>query len=167
MGLLYSLSETNSEKPISMIKSNLTDLKTEYVEATAETMDEVKAAVSLLISSGVDVIFTPTDNVIMAAELAIYEDLIDAGIAHFAGADSFVRNGALATCGVNYTELGQKTAEMAFRAATEGMAGIEQYYTMPGGIITVNTETASALGVDLDDLMKAFKTVVEVITTED
>ncbi|MBQ5341925.1 MAG: ABC transporter substrate-binding protein [Oscillospiraceae bacterium] len=167
VGLLYSLSETNSEKPVKIIKSMLDDLKTEYVEATAETQDEVKAAVSLLISAGVDVIFTPTDNVIMAAELAIYEDLIEAGIAHFAGADSFVRNGALATCGVNYTELGQKTAEMAFKAATDGMDGIEQYYTMPGGIVTVNTETASALGIDLTEAKKVLQTVVEVITTED
>ena len=157
VGLLYSLSETNSEKPVKIIKSMLDDLKTEYVEATAETQDEVKAAVSLLISAGVDVIFTPT----------IYEDLIEAGIAHFAGADSFVRNGALATCGVNYTELGRKTAEMAFKAANDGMDGIEQYYTMPGGIVTVNTETASALGIDLTEAKKVLQTVEEVITTED
>ena len=42
----------------------------------------------------------------MAAELAIYEDLAKAGIPHYTGADSFVRNGAYATCGVNYTDLG-------------------------------------------------------------
>ena len=167
VGLLYSLSETNSERPIKAIKPMLDDLRTEYVEATAETQDEVKAAVSLLITAGVDAIFTPTDNVIMAAELAIYEDLIDAGIAHFAGADSFVRNGALATCGVNYTELGRKTAEMAFQAATAGMEGIEQYYTMPGGIVTINTETASALGIDPAEAKEVFQTVVEVMTTED
>ena len=52
-----------------------------------------------------DAVFTPTDNVIMAAELAIYEDLAKAGIPHYTGADSFVRNGAYATCGVNYTLL--------------------------------------------------------------
>ena len=45
---------------------------------------------------------------IMAAELAIYEDLIAAGIPHYTGADSFVRNGAYATCGVNYTDLGAR-----------------------------------------------------------
>ena len=38
----------------------------------------------------------------MAAELAIYEDLAAAGIPHYTGADSFVRNGAFAACGVNY-----------------------------------------------------------------
>ena len=64
------------------------------------------AAASALIAAGVDAVFTPTDNVIMAAELAIYEDLAEAGIPHYTGADSFVRNGAYATCGVNYTDLG-------------------------------------------------------------
>ena len=55
-----------------------------------------------------DAVFTPTDNVIMAAEMAIAEDLAINGIPHYTGADSFVRNGAYATCGVNYTDLGTK-----------------------------------------------------------
>ena len=66
----------------------------EYVEQTANTNDEVVAAASALIAAGVDAVFTPTDNVIMAAELAIYEDLAEDGIPHYTGADSFVRNGA-------------------------------------------------------------------------
>ena len=66
-----------------------------------------------LIADGVDAVFTPTDNVIMAAELAIYEDFAEAGIPHYTGADSFVRNGAFATCGVNYTDLGAQTADLA------------------------------------------------------
>ncbi len=78
----------------------------------------------------------------MAAELAIYEDLAKAGIPHYTGADSFVRNGAYATCGVNYTDLGAKTADLAYTAITDGMDAMEDYYLMDGGIITVNTDTA-------------------------
>lgn len=164
VGLLYSLSEANSTTPIAEAKAYLDTKGIAYEEQTAGTNDEVIAAASALIASGVDAIFTPTDNVIMAAELAIYEDLAEAGIRHYTGADSFVRNGAFATCGVNYTELGTKTADLAYEAITEGMANMEDYYLMDGGIITVNTETAEALSADYSAFADMGQ-LVEVQTT--
>ena len=135
-------------------------------EKTANTNDEVISAASSLIAEGVDAIFTPTDNVIMSAELAIYESLAEAKIPHYTGADSFVRNGAFTTCGVNYTELGTETADLAYKALTEGMEGLEDYYLMDGGIITVNTETAELLGVDYS-VFAEMGEVSEVTTTEE
>ncbi len=166
VGLLYSLSETNSATPIADAKAYLDEKGISYTEQTANTNDEVIAAASALIADGVDAIFTPTDNVIMAAELAIYEDLAAAGIPHYTGADSFVRNGAFATCGVNYTTLGTETADLAYTAITEGMDGLEDYYLSEGGIITVNTETAEALGIDYS-IFADMGEVVEVQTTEE
>lgn len=164
IGLLYSLSEPNSVTPIADAKAYLDAKGVSYVEATANTNDEVIAAASSLIADGVDAIFTPTDNIIMSAELAIYEDLIEAGIPHFTGADSFVRNGAYATCGVNYTDLGAQTAELAYQAVTSGMSDIEDFYQVSGGIITVNSETAEALGLDYS-VFESMGEVVPVTTT--
>lgn len=166
VGLLYCLSEANSKAPIAEAKAYLDGKGIACVEQTANTNDEVIAAASSLIAQGVDAIFTPTDNVIMSAELAIYESLAKAGIPHYTGADSFVRNGAFTTCGVNYTELGARTADLAYQAVTGGMADMDDYYLMDGGIITVNTETAAELGVDYS-VFNGMGTVVEVVTTED
>ena len=166
VGLLYSLSEPNSATPIEEAKAYLDEKGIAYTEQTANTNDEVVAAASALIAAGVDAIFTPTDNVIMAAELAIYEDLANAGIPHYTGADSFVRNGAFATCGVNYTDLGAETADLAYQAITQGMDGMEDYYLMDGGIITVNTETAATLGLDYS-VFESMGELVEVTTTEE
>lgn len=166
VGLLYSLSEANSETPIAEAKAYLDEKGIAYEEMTGNTNDEVIAAASALIADGVDAVFTPTDNVIMAAELAIYEDLAEAGIPHYTGADSFVRNGAFATCGVNYTDLGHETADLAYEAITAGMDGMEDYYLMDGGIITVNTETAGMLGADYS-MFSEMGEVVEVTTTEE
>lgn len=166
VGLLYSLSEANSTKPIEEAKAYLDDAGIKYTEQTAATNDEVIAAASSLVAEKVDAIFTPTDNVIMAAELAIYEELAEAGIPHYTGADSFVRNGAFTTCGVNYTDLGTKTADLAYQAITEGMADMDDYYLMDGGIITVNTETAEKLGIDYS-VFKDMGEIVEVTTTEE
>ena len=77
-----------------------------------------------------------------------------------------MRNGAFTTCGVNYTELGTETADLAYKALTEGMEGLEDYYLMDGGIITVNTETAELLGVDYS-VFAEMGEVSEVTTTEE
>jgi len=164
VGLLYSKSETNSATPIAEAKTYLDGKGIAYVEATANTNDEVIAAASSLIADGVDAVFTPTDNVVMAAELAIYEDLAAAGIPHYTGADSFVRNGAFATCGVNYTDLGAQTADLVEQALSAGMDGLEDFYKVSGGIITVNTETAAALGADYS-VFADMGDLVEVTTT--
>ena len=166
VGLLYSLSEGNSETPIQEAKKYLDSKGISYVEQTGNTNDEVIAAASALVAAGVDAIFTPTDNVVMSAELAIYEQLAKAGIPHYTGADSFVRNGAFATCGVNYTDLGARTADLAYQAITEGMDGMDDVYYMDGGLITVNTETAKTLGID-PQIFADMGTLVEVTTTQE
>lgn len=170
VGLLYSLSEPNSAAPIAEAREHLAQKGIACIEQTANTNDEVVAAAAALIAAGVDAVFTPTDNVIMAAELAIYEDLIAAGIPHYAGADSFVRSGAFATCGVNYTDLGRRTAELARQLycgeAVEGLSDGRDYLLLDGGIITVNTQTAAGLGADYS-AFAAMGTVVEVTTGQD
>ena len=166
VGLLYSLSEPNSVKPIAEAKAVLDSKGIAYTEQTANSNDEVVAAAAALVAEGVDAVFTPTDNKIASAELAIYEDFARAGVPHYTGADSFVRNGAFATCGVNYTDVGRKTADYAYQAITQGMDGMEDFYLMDGGIITVNTETAAAMDIDYS-MFSSMGTLVEVQTTED
>ncbi|MBR2066705.1 MAG: hypothetical protein IJ875_00310, partial [Solobacterium sp.] len=75
-------------------------------------------------------------------------------------------NGAYTTCGVNYSELGKKTADLAYEAITKGMDALEDYYLMDGGIVTVNTETAKALDLDYS-VFAQFGEIVEVETTEE
>ncbi len=163
VGLLYSLSEPNSKKPVEHAKSYLEAKGIAYHEATGANNEEIVAAAQSL-TKKVDAVFTPTDNVVMSAELTIAEILVNAGIPHYTGADSFVRNGAFITCGVNYTELGKQTANLALDVLETGT--VPPYKTAPGGIITINTETAQALGIQCD-VFSEMGTLVEVVTTLD
>ena len=163
VGLLYSNSEPNSEKPIAEAKAYLDARGIAYLEKTGNSADEIVAAASSLVGR-VEAVFTPTDNAVMAAEAAVAEILNDAGIAHYAGADSFVLSGAFTTCGVNYTELGTKTAQMAKAILSGGEVG--PFQVMEGGIITVNTETAAALDLDYSVFSQMANTVTEVVTGE-
>ena len=167
VGLLYSRSETNSELPIAQAKEYLEEKGVKYIEKTGNTTDEILSAASEL-AQRCDVVFTPTDNAVMAAESAVAEILTQAGVPHYTGADSFVASGAFATCGVNYTDLGTKTADLAYSAITEGMGSMEDYYLMDGGIITVNTDTAAMIGKQAEySCFDSMGTVVEVTTTKD
>ena len=164
VGLLYSNSEINSEAPIQEAKAYLDAKGIAYVEKTGNNASEIIAAASDLVGR-VDAVFTPTDNVVMASEAAVAEALNEAGIPHYAGADSFVSAGAFATCGVNYTELGTKTADIAFDILLGGEVGA--FHVMEGGIITVNTETAAACGLDYAVFSEMANTVNAIATIVD
>ncbi len=170
VALLYSKSEANSAKPIEEAKKYLEANGIAYEDFGNPTnRDEVIQTAAAVVAAGVDTVFTPTDNVIMDAELTIAQTFAEAGILHYTGADSFVRNGAFTTCGVNYTDLGKHTADLAYDAAVQGIENTkyyQEYETMPGGIITVNTETAEKLGADYS-MFSSFGEVVEVVTTEE
>ena len=164
VGLLYSTSEVNSGPAIEAAKAYLDGKGISYIDKTGNTTDEIVAAVNSMLDQ-VDAVFTPTDNVVMNAELAIAPTLAEAGIPHYAGADSFVRNGAFATCGVNYTDLGTKTADLALEVLQTGE--VPEFVTVAGDIITVNTETAAALGVDYAVFNDMGSSLVEVQTTQE
>ena len=112
--------QSASTAAIEHAKAYLDDKGVEYVERTATTAEEVALAAQALVSDGVDAVFTPTDNTIMKAELAIYETFADAGIPHYTGADSFALNGAFLGYGVDYANLGRETADMIASILTEG-----------------------------------------------
>ena len=164
VGLLYSTSEVNSAPAIEDAKAYLDEKGVSYLEKTGTTSDEIIAAVNSMLGQ-VDAVFTPTDNAVQATELAIAPILAEAGIPHYAGADSFVRNGAFATCGVNYTDLGTQTADLALEVLQTGE--FPEYVTVSGDIITVNTDTAATLGLDYSLFQDMGSQVVEVQTTQD
>ena len=121
----------------------------EVVEKTGTTNDEVMLAADALTAAGVDAVFTPTDNTIMTAELAIYEKFTEAEIPHYGGADSFALNGAFCGYGVNYVELGKATADMAADILVNGKdPAAVPVVSLDNGIATVNTDTAQEIGLD-------------------
>ena len=169
IGLLYNVSEDSSTAPIAAAKEYLDAKGVKYIERTGTTVDEVMLAAEALVSAGVDVVFTPTDNTVMNAELAIYETFAEAKIPHYTGADSFALNGAFLGYGVDYANLGVETANMIAEILLEGKdPGTVPVKTFDNGTATVNTDTCAALGLDYDKIAETFApfcTKVQPITT--
>lgn len=172
VGLLYSKSEDASKVPIEEAKAFLDDKGVKYIEKTGSNADEIVSAADALVAEGVQAVFTPTDNTVQGVELAIYEKFAEAGITHYAGADSFALNGAFTGYGVDYTVLGKATADMVVDILVNGADPAEMaVQTFDNGVATVNTETAEALGFDMETVRTAFSAycteIVETTTSEE
>ena len=169
IGLLYDAGQDSSTAAIAAARAYLEEKGIEVIERTGTTTDEVMLAAEALVADGVDAVFTPTDNTIMTAELAIYETFIAAGIPHYTGADSFALNGAFVGYGVDYANLGVETADMVAEILLNGAdPASTAVRTFDNGTATVNTETCEALGLDFAAIEAAFAplcTKVSTITT--
>ena len=167
LGLLYDQGQDSSKSAIAAAKAYCETKGIETVEKTGTTNDELALAADALIAAKVDAVFTPTDNTVMTAELAIYEKFVDAKIPHYAGADSFALNGAFCGYGVNYVTLGTSTADIAVDVLVNGaQPASTPVQIMSSGIATVNTEVASAIGLDYSAFASLCEELKETITQE-
>lgn len=168
VGLLYDKSQDSSTAAIAAAKAYCEEKGLTVVEKTGTNNGEISLAADALLSSGAEAVFTPTDNNVMTAELAIYEKFIDAKVPHYGGADSFALNGAFLGYGVNYVELGTATADMAVDIlANDKDPASMAVLTMDNGIATVNTETAEAIGLDYSMFADKCSSLVEIQTAEE
>ena len=154
VGLLYDVGQDGSTAAIARAKDYLNARNITIVEKTGTNVSEVMLAVQALIDSGCKVVFTPTDNTIMNAELSIYETLAEAGVQQYCGADSFALNGAFLGYGVDYANLGKETAEMICDLLINNK-DISAYpiRTFDNGIATVNTEICEQLGLNYEEVI--------------
>ena len=171
VALLYNPSEDASTEPIAAAKEILGEKGIEVKDYTGTNPSEVMMAADAIVADGMDAVFTPTDNTIMAAELSIYEKLAEAKIPHYTGADSFALNGAFLGYGVDYANLGRETADMIAAILLDGADPASlPVKTFDNGTATVNTETCAAIGFDFETIRTAFAPfctqVMEIQTAE-
>lgn len=149
VGLLYDQGQSSSLVSIKDAEKFCKANNIEVVKKTGTNVGEIQTAADALVAAEVDAIFTPQDNTVMTAELAIYEKFTDAKIPHYTGADSFALNGAFMGYGVNYENLGTLTADMVVDIVVNGAdPAATPVKKLEEGILTVNTDTAKALGID-------------------
>ena len=157
IALLYDLGQDSSAAPIKNAKAYLNKRGVSYKEYNGTTTDEISLAVSSIVADKADAVFTPTDNTVMTAELAIYEALAKAGIPHYTGADSFALNGAFLGYGVDYANLGVETANMVSGILLDGSKpSATPVLTFDNGTATINTDICRELGLNYDELVKTF-----------
>lgn len=157
VGLLYCSAESNSEIQIQMAKEACDALDLSYEEFTVPSSNEIQTVVESMVGK-VDVIYTPTDNVIAAGMTTVTMVATDNGIPCIVGEAGMVESGGLATYGIDYYQLGYMAGEQAIDILVNGA----DITTMPIGYLpaercelTVNQTTADTLGIDISGLENA------------
>lgn len=149
-GLIYNKGEANSVSVIEETKKYLDSVGISYEEKTVTSAAEVKQASRVLLENN-DAIFAPIDNTVASAMAALADEAIAVKKPVYVAADSMVRDGGLATVGVNYTLLGQKTADMALRILGGDPVANNPVEVLTEVSVVVNQETATAIGVDVSN----------------
>lgn len=157
IGIIYNLNESNSEIQISEVEELAPKEGLEVVKMGVTNVSEVNQTLDALISR-VDAIYILSDNLVASSVELVSNKLIENNMISVSAEETQVKGGILITNGLNYYELGKKTAQMAKEILVDG----KDVSTIPVGvaeetITTVNKNTLDALG--LDDNIELFKNV--------
>ncbi len=148
IGALYNSSEANSISVINNLKQYAQENGMEVIEATVTNTSEVQQVTQSLVGK-VDALFSPIDNTIATALPVVSQVANKAKVPFYVGADSMVKDGGLATYGINYSVLGKETADMAVQILNGENPGDIPVKIMTDMDIYVNQKTASEIGVEI------------------
>ena len=151
VGVLYCSAESNSVLQADMAKEACKAAGLEAADYTVSSSNEIQTVVESMIGK-VDAIYAPTDNMIAAGMATVAMIANENKIPVICGEEGMVKEGGLATYGINYYKLGYKTGEMASKVMTEGADPASmpvEYLSAEECSLLINKETADTLGIDV------------------
>ena len=152
IGVVYNPGEANAVSAIELLKSAAKKRNLQVVEATALKSGDVQGA-ARIIASKVQVIYAPVDNTIASAIDALVGVGNQAKIPVVGGSTSFVENGAVASLGFDYYQVGVQTADYV-EAVLKGKAISEIPVSFAkGSDLFLNLKAADSLGITIPESM--------------
>lgn len=150
VGILYTSSEDNSILQAALATEAIEAAGATAVEQTITSSNDVQQAAQSLVGK-CDAIYVPTDNTIASSMPLVGDVANSAGIAVICGESGMVNDGGLATLGINYTNLGKQTGEMAVEVLRGADVGTLPVQTLETFDFFINEETAEALGITVPE----------------
>lgn len=115
VGMIWNPAEANSEACTLKARDAAKKYGFELVERTISTTDEVKDALSALLTEKIDLFFTSGDNTMILALVTVADILKERRVPYFTNDPSDIERGAFFSIGADYFEVGVQTAKMAER----------------------------------------------------
>lgn len=153
VGVIFNSSEQNSMVQVNDLKTAASELGMEVVATGVTQASEIPQASETLIGE-VDMIYTPTDNLVASLINLITEKAIAAKKIVFGAEAAHVKGGALITQGVDYYELGKRAGQMAIEILKGKKPSEIKIETVELNNIVVNEKTLNALGISLPEEIK-------------
>ncbi|CAI8815577.1 putative ABC transport system substrate-binding protein [Brevibacillus sp. IT-7CA2] len=153
VGIIYSSGEVNSKVQVDAAKAVAGKLGLEIKEAAITSATEVKQAAESMVGK-VDAFYVPTDNMVVSSIAAVIGVAEAQKIPVIAGEENSVNSGAIATYGIDYTKLGEQTADMAAKIlkgeAKPADMAVEVQADMK---LVLNKKAAEKMGVTIPQAM--------------
>ena len=161
LGIIYNPGEVNSTVQVEIAKEKAKEMDVNIVEATVSNSSEVSLAVSSLVGN-VDAIYVPTDNIIVSAMPTVLQTAYNNNIPVFASENNSVEQGAIATLGIDYYQLGKQTGSMAAKilnGADPSEMSVESSEELK---LYINKSSADRIGLEVPaELMDTADTIFE------
>jgi len=160
IGIVYNTSEQNSIAQVEEARKIAKELSLIIVERGATNVNEVAQALDVILGE-VDVLYTPTDNLIVSATPLVVSKTLDRKIPLIACIEDQVVNGALATETIDYYKLGYQTGERAVEVLQGRSISEIPVETLKNTELIVNKKTALLLGIELSEGLLARAKIIE------
>ena len=165
IGIIYTTSETNSVSAIAQYKAVAGEYGFEIVDSGVTAMSEVALAAADICGK-VDCITNLTDNTVVSALQTVLEEANKAGIPVFGSEVEQVKNGCVASMGLEYIELGKQTGRMAAKVLKgEAKASEMNFEVISEPSLYVNFAAAKKLNLELpasyvEDAYQSFDEII-------
>lgn len=146
VGLLYDPSCPFGGDYVEAIKTHCGELGLNLVESQVAGKDQVADAMKELCSQ-VDAVFSPMDSTVSAAAQDAAKAALEAKKPWYASSEDLAAAGAAASVNIDYTDAGNKAADMAVQLVSGKNVQELAVYSYPGGRVSVNQGTMDALGL--------------------
>ncbi|MDD2216829.1 MAG: ABC transporter substrate-binding protein [Eubacteriales bacterium] len=150
VGALYSSAEVNSLSVINDLKDYAGENNLKVIEKQIMNTSELQQAAQSF-DGKVDIVFSPIDNNVASAISAAVKVFNETDTPYFVSADSMVKDGGLATYGISYVELGQKTGKMTAEVLRGADPATMPVQVMSEVKIYINKNTAEAIGLEISE----------------
>ena len=148
VGIIYNSSEPNSKIQADMAEKTIKDKGVAVKILTVTSTNDVQQVMTTL-AQEVDAIYIPTDNTLASTMPTVGEIATEYKLPVIPGSAEMVEAGALATYGINYSDLGRQTAKMALKIIKDGEKPSEMEVETSNNLeLVINEEMAKALGID-------------------
>jgi putative ABC transport system permease protein len=151
VGIMYTTNERNSEVQVEEAQKEFAkagiDVITKGISSTNDVQDTAKS-----LMSQTQVLFIPTDNMIVSAISLLTELSKEMKVPVVGGSADVVDQGVLFTYGANYEALGRQTAKLAVRIIKgEDVSKVAAEYPKALNVVA-NDDMAKTLGIDLSSI---------------
>ncbi|MCT8977363.1 ABC transporter substrate-binding protein [Clostridium sp. CX1] len=154
VGILYNTSEANSEIQVSKAKDQASKTGLQLVTVGVTSSNDISQALTSLLPK-IDVLYTPTDNLIASSMALISSKCIENKIPIIGGEKAHVDAGALATEGIDYYKLGFQTGIIAADVLSGKKPQDISVQTLKETKLVINEDTANKLNITIPNNLKS------------